>query len=139
MATDEDEGSGGESSSSSKAEEDQDSDDNEDEEVDEAFLAKIAEALGVNGAGALSDEASEEEDLMDDDQMMAIDDQLAQVFKSRVNDKHSTKGSYDSFHVRSASLTYYDLQSMPNEKLHTSKIGFSTWSITFFESSLPTL
>ncbi|KAF8831365.1 hypothetical protein HHX47_DHR1000710 [Lentinula edodes] len=37
------------------------------------------------------DEDSEEEEYMDDDQMMAIDEHLAEVFRSRVNEKKASK------------------------------------------------
>lgn len=76
--------------------EDEDDDESEDEggdeeesEGDEAedpeLRRKITEVLRANGIEAAtgeSDEESEEEE-MDDDQMIAIDDQLAQIFKEQ--------------------------------------------------------
>lgn len=65
-------------------------DDINDEEADLELRNKIEEALRVNGIEpATGDTDSEEEELMDDDQMMAIDEQLAQVFRSRANEKKS--------------------------------------------------
>jgi len=77
-----------------------DEDDIEDggDEDTQELRRKIEEALRVNGVEAAtgnSDEGSDE-DLMDDDQMMAIDEQIAEVFRSRVNEKKSAKGQ--SFH-----------------------------------------
>lgn len=61
-------------------------------DVDEELRNKIAEALRINGADARSDDEESDEGLMDDDQMMAIDEQLAQIFKARLGDK--TKSHY---------------------------------------------
>jgi DNA polymerase phi len=67
--------------------------DSNDEEVDIELRNKIEEALRVNGIeAATGDSDEEEEELMDDEQMMAIDEQLAEVFRSRVNEKKSGKG-----------------------------------------------
>lgn len=74
--------------SSASGEEDSNDDDDDDGEVDDALREKIAAALGINGIEAAEeDDESDEEELMDDDQMMAIDEQLAAVFKSQVNGK----------------------------------------------------
>ncbi|KAF9533445.1 DNA polymerase phi-domain-containing protein [Crepidotus variabilis] len=60
------------------------------EEADLELRNKIEEALRINGVEPATGETdSEEEVLMDDDQMMAIDEQLAQVFRSRANEKRS--------------------------------------------------
>jgi len=65
-----------------------DSGDDSDEEVDLELRKKIEEALRVNGIEPATGETdSEEEELMDDDQMMALDEQLAQVFRSRTNER----------------------------------------------------
>ena len=79
------------SDDSSESSEGGDSDDDiNDEEADLELRNKIEEALRVNGVEpATGDTDSEEEELMDDDQMMAIDEQLAQVFRSRANEKKS--------------------------------------------------
>lgn len=69
------------------------------EEADLELRKKIEEALRVNGIEPATGETdSEEEELMDDDQMMAIDEQLAQVFKSRTEERKSGKsGSQQLF------------------------------------------
>lgn len=66
--------------------------DSDDEEEDVELRRKIEEALRVNGIEAATGETDEEEELMDDDQMMAIDEQLAAVFRSRANEKKTGKG-----------------------------------------------
>ena len=70
-----------------------DVEDDDDEGVQE-LRRKIEEALRVNGIEAATENSDEDsdEDLMDDDQMMAIDEQLAQVFRLRVNEKKTSKG-----------------------------------------------
>ncbi|KAF7295052.1 hypothetical protein MIND_01043400 [Mycena indigotica] len=74
------------SSSDSDIEIDEESDDGE---VDMELRRKIEEALKVNGVDAEDGSHDEEsdEDLMDDEQMMAIDEQLAQVFRMREGEK----------------------------------------------------
>ncbi|KAF7322861.1 hypothetical protein HMN09_00065500 [Mycena chlorophos] len=77
-----------ESDSDSGIEIDEDSDDGE---VDPELRRKIEAALRVNGAAddGSDDEEDSEEELMDDEQMLAIDEQLAEVFKMRAGDKRS--------------------------------------------------
>ncbi|KAJ3923602.1 DNA polymerase phi-domain-containing protein [Lentinula edodes] len=81
------------SQSSDDDEEDDENEDSDNEEVDEELRQRILEALAVNGIKAANeeDEDSEEEEYMDDDQMMAIDEHLAEVFRSRVNEKKASK------------------------------------------------
>jgi DNA polymerase phi len=67
-----------------------DGDDSNEEEEDVELRRKIEEALKVNGIEAATED-SEEEELMDDDQMMAIDAQLAAAFKSRTEEKKGPK------------------------------------------------
>ena len=65
-----------------------------DELADPELRKKIEDALRVNGiqpATGDSDSESEEE-LMDDEQMMAIDEQLAAVFKARADERRLGKG-----------------------------------------------
>jgi len=76
-----------------------DGDDDEEEEEEEEekdadveLRYKILKALQASGIDATSDDEDEEE-LMDDEQMMAIDEQLAQVFRSRANVKKSEKST----------------------------------------------
>lgn len=98
------------SESSSPSDED---DDEEDEDVDDENLQelrrKIEEALKVNGAEAGADGSDDEtdEDLMDDDQMMAIDKQLAEVFRSQVNAQKTSKGPCRLVHA-----CYYILNNL---------------------------
>jgi DNA polymerase phi len=85
-------GSEGEVSASEESSDASDSEDLDDpsdeEEADPELRRKIEEALRVNGIEPATGETeSEEEELMDDDQMIAIDEQLAQVFRARSNEK----------------------------------------------------
>ena len=67
-------------------------DDSDGDEVDLELRNKIEEALRVNGIEPATGETdSEDEELMDDDQMMAIDEHLAQAFRSRTNEKKGGK------------------------------------------------
>lgn len=97
----EEENSDGESSASS-SEHSSSSEDDADQEVDEELIQKVRAALGVNGDE--ENEDSEDEDLMDDKQMMAIDQKLAEVFKSRMNDKQSKKGPFAAVFSFSADI-----------------------------------
>ncbi|RDB24111.1 DNA polymerase V [Hypsizygus marmoreus] len=66
--------------------------DSNDEEEDVELRNKIEEALRVNGIeAATGDSDEEEEELMDDDQMLAIDEQLAAVFRSQAGEKKAGK------------------------------------------------
>ncbi|KII88994.1 hypothetical protein PLICRDRAFT_108863 [Plicaturopsis crispa FD-325 SS-3] len=85
---------GSEDGSEDASEEDvDDDDDSADEDGDPELRSKIQEALRINGMEAASDNSDEEseEELMDDDQMMAIDGQLAAVFRARANEKRTVK------------------------------------------------
>ena len=85
---------GSEEDASSESEDNDDED--EDEEPDLELRSKIEEALRASGIepaeGSEGDDDSEEEELMDDDQMMAIDEQLAEIFRSRASAKKGGKG-----------------------------------------------
>lgn len=89
--TDHDEES--EDAESASGEGESEEEEGDDEDVQE-LRRKIEEALKVNGIEAATGDSDEEsdEDLMDDDQMMAIDEQLAAVFKSQASEKKSSKG-----------------------------------------------
>ncbi|KAJ3845276.1 DNA polymerase phi-domain-containing protein [Lentinula raphanica] len=66
--------------------------DSNDEEADEELRQRILEALSVNGIEAANEDDDEsEEEFMDDDQMMAIDEHIAEVFRSRINEKKASK------------------------------------------------
>ena len=72
-----------------------------DEEADPELRRKIEEALAVNGIRAADSEDESDEELMDDDQMMAIDEQLVAVFKARADEKKLGKGPSTSIRVHS--------------------------------------
>jgi len=68
------------------------SEDIEDVEEDPELRRKIEEALrisGIQGAseGSEDDDSESEEELMDDEQMMQLDEHLAEIFRSRVKEK----------------------------------------------------
>jgi len=88
----EDEGSDSDESKTSDSEDSHDP--SSDEEADPELRRKIEEALRINGIDPATGETDSEEELMDDDQMIAIDEQLAQVFRARANEK---KGKSQSF------------------------------------------
>jgi DNA polymerase phi len=70
-------------------------DEDEEEEPDLELRSKIEEALrasGIEPADGSEGEDDSEEEVMDDDQMMAIDDQLAEIFRSRANERKGGKG-----------------------------------------------
>lgn len=97
---------------------------------------KIEDALKANGAEATigdTDEESEEE-LVDDEQMMAIDEHLAEVFRSRSGDSKQSK-SMVNHHRRSHKLRLPQM-SMHSEKLLISRIESWTWS-TFLRGGCP--
>ncbi|KAF9009405.1 DNA polymerase phi-domain-containing protein [Cyathus striatus] len=88
---DEDESDEKESSESESDNKDQSADEGDEEENLE-LRKKIEEALRINGIEpATGDTDESEEELMDDDQMLAIDEQLAEVFRSRTNENKSSK------------------------------------------------
>ncbi|KAJ7172623.1 DNA polymerase phi-domain-containing protein [Mycena filopes] len=66
-------------------------DESSDGEVDLELRRKIEEALRVNGMAAATGDGDSEDDsdeeLMDDEQMLAVDEQLAQVFRLREGEK----------------------------------------------------
>jgi DNA polymerase phi len=80
----EDEGDDEDEDESDSANEVQEEDAEEDaqDEDDPELRRKLEEAFGKSGL----DEVDEDEELMDDEQMMAIDEQLAEIFKSRSKD-----------------------------------------------------
>jgi len=84
-------GSGEEESNSEGSSEGSDGDDSgedsNEEEADPELRNKIEEALRVNGIEPATGETDSEEEFLDDEQMMAIDEQLAGVFRSQTNEK----------------------------------------------------
>lgn len=91
MEEDEDEGDD-ESDDQSAGDDEEEEDDEMGAEEAQELRNKIEAALRVNGIEPATGETDDEEDLMDDDQMMAIDEQLAAVFKSRAAEKSTGKG-----------------------------------------------
>lgn len=71
----------------------------EDEEATNALRKALEEAVGSMGmkAGNESSDEESDEESMDDEQMMKIDEKLAAVFRSRVEERK--KGKSTSFHT----------------------------------------
>ncbi|KDR81783.1 hypothetical protein GALMADRAFT_221648 [Galerina marginata CBS 339.88] len=119
----EEESDSDEESKDNSGEGDNSGEDSNDEEADLELRNKIEEALRVNGiepATGYTD--SEEEDLMDDDQMMAIDEQLAQVFRSRANERKPGKdvdAQREATHFKNRVLDLVDtyLKKQPSNPL----------------------
>lgn len=150
----EDEASVEEEEPSSGSEDDEDEDE-EDEEPDRELRSKIEEALRASGVEpACSSDDSEEEEVMDDDQMMAIDGKLAEIFRSRIDEKKGGKGAeyptlpplarvdprlqMQMLNVRlptsrTASLTLWISTSRNNHPALTSR----SWSHLYFSLSSP--
>lgn len=85
-----------EDDSDQTSDQEQDGEDDEEEVDEDAALAlrnKIEQALRVNGIEPPTGDSESEEDLMDDEQMMAIDGQLAEVFRSHISENKSGKGA----------------------------------------------
>lgn len=66
-------------------------DDESEEEVDSGQEEKEDPALAGSSSGS-EDDASDEEELMNDEQMMAVDQHLAGLFKTRAKGSKSAKG-----------------------------------------------
>ena len=92
-----------ESSSDELSPSDSGTDNDEDSEDIHELRRKIEEALEVNGIEAATGDSDEDSDgeLMDDDQMMAIDEQLADIFRARANENKISKGKAPSLSSRS--------------------------------------
>lgn len=90
-------------SSSSEEAESGESDSDEGDEVADEVRKKIQDALKANGVDVGEDDSEEDsdkEELMDDEQMMALDDTLANIFRTRTHDRKSKKGSLTFFSPR---------------------------------------
>ncbi len=89
----EDEGDEDQSESASEQESvDDASDDDAEEDVDDELRNKILEALKMNGVEPVTGDTDDDEIMMDDDQMLALDGQLAEVFKTRMQVGKTSKG-----------------------------------------------
>lgn len=129
---DDDDDDGGESENSEDDEElpeEEEPEESGDENADLELRKKIEEALRVNGIEPATDGTDEDsdEELMDDDQMMAIDEQLADVFRSRANEKKSGKGQTLFEYCDDKTLfMLHTKTSMLNERRLISKTASST-------------
>jgi len=83
------------------------SDESQDEDEELTSITEIPQTNGSVAMGETADEASERE--LDDDQMMAIDDELALMFKDRVK-RRKDKGVLSCL-VRAASVDGYPRRS----------------------------
>ncbi|KAF9477373.1 hypothetical protein BDN70DRAFT_914180 [Pholiota conissans] len=119
----EDEGEVNSDENSDLDEDDESGVDSNEEEADLELRNKIEEALRVNGIEPATGETdSEEEELMDDEQMMAIDEQLAQVFCSRANEGKAGKSvdaQREATHFKNRVLDLVDtyLKKQPSNPL----------------------
>ncbi|KAK1232279.1 DNA-directed DNA polymerase [Marasmius sp. AFHP31] len=101
---------------SSSEEEDGDEDeDSGNEEPDGELRERIMEALAVNGIQAATGETDDdesEEEFMDDDQMMAIDQHLAEVFRMRLDETKKgkdTDAEREAIHFKNRVLDLVDI------------------------------
>jgi DNA polymerase phi len=120
------------------SDEDNESDMDDSSEAALELRMKIEDALKANGAEATigdTDEESEEE-MVDDEQMMAIDEHLAEVFRSRSGDSKQSKSMANHHHHRRPHKLRLPQMSMHSEKLLTSRIESWTWS-TFLRRGCP--
>ncbi|KAN0076879.1 DNA polymerase phi domain containing protein [Tylopilus felleus] len=79
--------------SSREAESGENDSEGDDEDAEEV-RQKIKDALKASGVDLGEDDSEEDsdEELMDDEQMMVLDDTLANIFRTRTNDRKSKKG-----------------------------------------------
>ena len=95
-------GAGGESD-----DEESDVDDTNDDDDDAAVLReKLQAVFGDAEVGTDEDESSDDEASMDDEQMMQIDEKLAEVFKSRVDERKKGRGMLFSLSWRKRKFPY---------------------------------
>ncbi|GJJ11974.1 hypothetical protein Clacol_006212 [Clathrus columnatus] len=101
--------------SESDSQSENDDDDDSDSEDDPELRKKIQEAFGVNGVdvdadgiGGDSDSESNEE-AMDDDQMFQLDEQLAEIFRSRSKTKGDVGAQREATHFKNRVLDLVDV------------------------------
>ncbi|KAH7910650.1 DNA polymerase phi-domain-containing protein [Hygrophoropsis aurantiaca] len=91
----------------------EESDEDDDEEATLEVRRKIEGALRANGIQAATKDSDDEseEDLMDDDQMMAIDSHLAEIFRSRASEKNGKDVNVqrDATHFKNRVLDLIDI------------------------------
>ncbi|KAK0503113.1 DNA polymerase phi-domain-containing protein [Armillaria luteobubalina] len=109
----EDEGDEDQSESASEQESDDEaSDDDAEEDVDDELRNKILEALKMNGVEPVTGDTDNDEITMDDDQMLALDGQLAEVFKTRMQVGKTSKdvdAQREATHFKNRVLDLVDL------------------------------
>ena len=104
------------------------SEDGDDEDAQQ-MREKIADALKANGMDSVADDETDgesDEELMDDEQMMAVDEHLAEIFRSRKDERKSKKGLQLFLDLPFISLTFFQGSTF-NEKQPTSRTGSSTF------------
>lgn len=102
---DEDEGGDEEEEKSSGEGESEESDSEEgDDKAADQVRKKIEDALKTSGMDVGKDHSEEDsdEELMDDEQMMALDHTLAEIFRTRANERKSKQGALTFFFPRRA-------------------------------------
>lgn len=89
----------------------EDEDDDEDEDEDPELRLKLEEALGIPGASSNNVSGAEsEEELMDDEQMMAIDEQLAEIFRAKAGSKKkNTSAQREATYFKNRVLDFVDI------------------------------
>ena len=106
-----------------------DGDSSDGEETDPEVRKQMEEVFVVTGLKSVSKEDEEgDDDNMDDEQKLAIDDKLADVFRSRANEKKLGKGMCPFF---ASNFIFWINQNLlqtstPRGKPHTSRIVFLT-------------
>lgn len=103
-----------------------------DDEAADQVRKKIEDALKASGVDVGEDDSaqdSDEEELMDDEQMMALDDTLADIFRTRTDERKSKQGPLTLF-LLLFTCFFLDAQvnikgSMFNEKQRISRTGSS--------------
>jgi DNA polymerase phi len=90
---------------------DEDAEDSNGEEENLELRRKIEEALRINGVDAATGDSDEEsnEDLMDDEQMLAIDEHLVPVFKSQQKGGKDTNAQREATHFKNRVLDLVDV------------------------------
>ncbi|SJL00256.1 uncharacterized protein ARMOST_03568 [Armillaria ostoyae] len=91
---------------------DEASDDDAEEDVDDELRNKILEALKMNGVEPVTGDTDDDEIMMDDDQMLALDGQLAEVFKTQMQVGKTSKdvdAQREATHFKNRVLDLVDL------------------------------
>lgn len=102
---------------------DDDEDSDDDAEVDENFRNELLAALQADGVADAFDAAEEnddesEEELLDDEQMMALDDKLADIFRLQGGGKKGKKGAFRLRHRSKLKLTHSPSAVERTDDLH---------------------